>query len=174
MTENAVTITSTEQQLLSKEAISLPPKERLALLLKANRYPIVRKKTSAKGQIEEMIDFYNFCCFMLGQYFPNEQATNNFLLLNFLISKEDSNTPVTDKLAEAFRMLSSYEDLENKITAIQMLFHQYQSTFPDIYQLYNLDDLVNEKMSDIIQTSKELIGYDSSYAERLMERWELS
>lgn len=174
MTENIVTTTSIEQQLLSKEAISLPPKERLALLLKAKRYPIVRKKTSAKGQIEEMIDFYNFCCFMLGQYFPNEQATNNFLLLNFLISKEDSNTPVTDKLAEAFRLLSSYEDLENKISAIQMLFHQYKSTFPDIYQLYNLDDLVNEKMSDIIQTSKELIGYDSSYAERLMERWELS
>ena len=174
MTEDIVTTTSIEQQLLSKEAISLPPKQRLDLLLKAKRYPIVRKKTSAKGQIEEMIDFYNFCCFMLGQYFPNEQATNNFLLLNFLISKEDSNTPATDKLAEAFRLLSSYEDLENKITAIQTLFHQYQSAFPDIYQLYNLGDLANEKVSDIIQDSKELIGYDSSYAERLKERWELS
>jgi len=157
MTEDIVTTTSIEQQLLSKEAISLPPKQRLDLLLKAKRYPIVRKKTSAKGQ-----------------YFPNEQATNNFLLLNFLISKEDSNTPATDKLAEAFRMLSSYEDLENKITAIQTLFHQYQSAFPDIYQLYNLGDLANEKVSDIIQDSKELIGYDSSYAERLKERWELS
>ena len=49
MTESIVTITSIEQQLLSKEAISLPPKERLALLLKSKRYPIVRKKTSAKG-----------------------------------------------------------------------------------------------------------------------------
>lgn len=174
MTENIVTTTSMEQQLLSKEAISLPPKERLALLLKAKRYPIVRKKTLAKGQIEEMIGFYNFCCFMLGQYFPNEQATNNFLLINFLISKEDSNAPVTNKLAEAFRLLSSYEDLENKISAIQMLFHQYQSAFPDIYQLYNLDDLANEKVSDIIQTSKELIDYEPSYVERLMERWELS
>ena len=163
-----------EQQLLSKEAISLPPKERLCLLLKAKSYPIVRKRTSAKGQIEEMIDFYRFCCFMLGQYFPNEQATNNFLLLNFLISKEDSNTPITDKLAEAFRLLSSYDDLENKITAIQMLFFQYQSAFPDIYQLYNLDDLANEKVSDIIQDAKELIGYEPSYIERLMERWELS
>ena len=162
-----------EQQLLSKEAISLPPKERLCLLLKAKSYPIVRKRTSAKGQIEEMIHFYNFCCFMLGQYFPNEQATNNFLLLNFLISKEDSNTPVTDKLAEAFRLLSSYEDLENNITAIQMLFHQYQSAFPDIYQLYNLDDLANEKVSDIIQNSKELISHEPSYTERLLERWEL-
>lgn len=174
MTENIVTITSIEQQLLSKQTISLPPKERLALLLKAKWYPITRKKTSAKRQIEEMIDFYNFCCFLLGQYFPNEQATNNFFLLNFLISKEDSNTPVTDKLAEAFRLLSSYEDLENKITAIQTLFHQYQLAFPDIYQLYNLDDLANKKISDMIQDSKELIGYDSSYAERLMERWELS
>lgn len=174
MTENTIITTSMEQQLLSKEAISLPPKERLALLLKAKRYPIVRKKTSAKGQIEEMIDFYNFCCFMLGQYFPNEQATNNFLLINFLISKEDSNAPVTNKLAEAFRLLTSYEELENKITAVQMLFRQYQSTFPDIYQLYNLDDLANEKVSDIIQDSKELIGYNPSYAKRLMERWELS
>ena len=99
MTENAVTITSIEQQLLSKEAISLPPKERLALLLKAKRYPIVRKKSSAKCQIEEMIDFYNFCSFMLIQYFPNEQSTNNFLLLNFFISKEDANALTTNKLA---------------------------------------------------------------------------
>ncbi len=174
MTDNTIITTSMEQQLLSKEAISLPPKERLCLLLKAKSYPIVRKRTSAKGQIEEMIDFYRFCCFMLGQYFPNEQATNNFLLLNFLISKEDSNTPITDKLAEAFRLLSSYDDLENKITAIQMLFFQYQSAFPDIYQLYNLDDLANEKVSDIIQDAKELIGYEPSYIERLMERWELS
>ena len=174
MTENAVTITSVEQQLLSKEAISLPPKERLALLLKAKKYPIVRKKTSAKGQIEEMIDFYNFCCVMLGQYFPNEQATNNFLLLNFLISKEDSNAPATNKLAKAFRLLNSYEELENKITAVQILFHQYQSAFPDIYQLYNLDDLANERVSDIIQNSKELISYDPSYTERLLERWGLS
>ncbi len=174
MTENTIITTSMEQQLLSKEAISLPPKERLCLLIKAKSYPIVRKSTSAKGQIEEMIDFYSFCCFMLGQYFPNEQATNNFLLLNFLISKEDSNTPITNKLAEAFRLLSSYEDLENKITAIQMLFFQYQSAFPDIYQLYNLDDLANEKVSDIIQDAKELIDYEPSYIERLMERWGLS
>lgn len=174
MTENAITMTSIEQQLLSKEAISLPPKERLVLLLKAKRYPIVKKRTSAKGQIEEMIDFYNFCCIMLGQYFPNEQATNNFLLLNFLVSKEDSKAPATNKLAEAFRLLNASEKLENKISAIQMLFYQYQSAFPDIYQDYNLDDLVNEKMSDIIQNVKKLISYDSSYIERLMERWGLS
>ena len=174
MSESAVTITSIEQQLLSKEAISLPPKERLALLLKAKRYPIVRKKSSAKGQIEEMINFYNFCCFMLGKYFPNEQATNNFLSLNFLISKEDANALATNKLAEAFRLLGSYEKLENKITAIQMLFYQYQSAFPDIYQLYNLDDLANESVSDIVQYSKELISYDPSYTERLLERWGLS
>lgn len=174
MTENAVTITSVEQQLLSKEAISLPPKKRLALLLKAKRYPIVRKKTSAVGQIEEMIDFYNFCCFMLGLYFQNEQATNNFLFLNFLISKGDSNAPITIELEKSFRLLCNYEDLENKITALQMLFHQYQSAFPDIYQLYNLDDLVNEKVSDIIQNSRSLVSYDLSYIEKLLERWGLS
>ena len=172
MTKKAVTITS--QQLFSKNAISLPPKERLSLLVKAERYPIVRKRTSAKGQIEEMIDFYKFCCIMLVQYFPNEQATNNFLLLNFLVSKEVSDVPVTNKLAEAFRLINSYEELENKISAIQMLFHQYQSAFPDIYQAYNLDDLVKEKISDIIQNSKELISYDSSYTERLMKRWGIS
>ncbi len=60
------------QQLLSKEAINLPPKEQLNLLLKANKYPLVRKRTSATKQIKEMIDFYNLCCLMLAQYFPNE------------------------------------------------------------------------------------------------------
>lgn len=174
MAENAVTITSIEQQLLSKEAICLPPKERLGLLLKVKRYPIVRKKTSAKAQIEEMIDFYHFCCFLLSQYFPDEQAINNFLLLNVLVSKKDLNTLATNKLAEAFRLLNGYEELENKITATQMLFHQYQSTFPDLYELYNLDDLVDEKMSDIIQNSKERIRYDPSYTERMLERWGLS
>lgn len=174
MTENSVIITSTEQQLFSKKAISLPPKKRLALLLKAKRYPIVTKRTSAKRQIEEMIDFYNFCCLMLAQYFPNEQATNNFLSLNFLASKIASNAPVTQKLAKAFELLNEYEELENKISAIQMLFHQYQSAFPDIYQLYNSDDFVNEKVSDIVRNSKELISDDSSYTEILLKRWGLA
>lgn len=95
-------------------------------------------------------------------------------MLNFLISKEESHIPITDKLAEVFRLLNSYEELENKISAIQMLFYEYQCTFPDIYQLYNLDDLVNETVSDMIQSSKELISHDSSYIERLTQRWGLS
>jgi len=174
MTALKTTTASIEQQLLSKEAISLPSKERLDLLLKTKRYPIVRKRTSAKRQIEEMIDFYNLCSFMLAQYFPDEQSKSNFILLNFIISRDDSDTLVPDKLVEAFRVLNSYEELENKISAIQMLFHQYQSVFPDIYQLYNLDNLANEKMSDIIKGLKELTIDNSSYIEKLMKRWELS
>lgn len=173
MTKNIIKTNSMEQNLLSEKALSLRPKERLCLLLKTEEYPIVRKKTSAKRQIEEMIDFYNLCCFMVAKCFPNEQVTNSFLLLNFLISEEDSNALVTNKLAGAFKWLNCYENLENKISAIQTLFLKYESDFPDIYQLYNLDDFVNEKISDVIQNLREPSDYDSSYAKKLMERWEL-
>lgn len=161
---------SEEQQLLSKEAISLPPKERLGLLLKANKYSLVRKRTSATKQIKEMIDFYNLCCLMLAQYFPNEQAENNFLLLNFLASQE-TNKIVTGQLAEAFKLLHGYEELERRITAIQNLFFEYQETFPDLYQLYNLEDIVYEKISDIVETTKQLLSTDETYAKELLEHW---
>lgn len=161
-----------EQQLLSKEAIKLPPKERLNLLLNATKYPIVRKQTSAEGQIKEMIDFYNLCCLRLAQYFPNEQAENNFLLLNFISSQETSDI-VTVKLAEAFKLLDGYEKLERRITAIQSLFYQYQEAFPDLYQLYNLEDIAFGRMSDMVESSKQLLSNDETYAKRLLERWGL-
>lgn len=174
MTENRVTTALIEQQLLSKPAINLPPKERLGLLLKAKRYPIVRKKTSAKSQIEEMIDFYNLCCLMLTRYFPNEQSMNNFVLLNLITTRNNAETIVADKLAEAFKLLSDYEELENTITAIQILFHQYQEVFPDIYQSYNLENLANEQIGNIIENSRKLLISDPSYSEKLMDRWGLS
>ena len=165
---NKNTITATEeQQLLSKEAIHLPPKERLYLLLKAKTYPIARKQTSAEGQVKEMLDFYNLCSLMLAQYFPNEQAEDNFLLLNLFTSKE-ALLPTSDKLAEAFRMLTSYEELENRITAIQMLFYQYSEIFPDIFYSYNLEDIITEQISDIIENSP---SDNPSYIKKLMERW---
>ncbi len=163
---------SEEQQLLSKEAIKLPPKERLNLLLKAKKYPLVRKRTSATKQIKEMIDFYNLCCLMLAQYFPNGQAENNFLLLNFLTSQE-TNEIVTGQLAKAFKLLDGYEELERRITAIQSLFFQYQETFPDLYQLYNLENIASEKISDIVKTTKQLLSTDKTYAKELLELWEI-
>lgn len=36
-----------EQQLFSKETIRLQPRQRLELLLKAEKYPMVKKRTSA-------------------------------------------------------------------------------------------------------------------------------
>ena len=69
MTQKQLETSKVEHQLLSKEAIKLPPKQRLELLLKAETYPIVKKRTSAEGQIREMIDFYNLCCLMLAKHF---------------------------------------------------------------------------------------------------------
>lgn len=174
MTEGNVTTISVEQQLLSKEAIKLPPKERLNLLLKAKRYPIVKKRTSAEGQIKEMIDFYNLLCLMLAQYFPNEQAENNFFLLSIIASQGDAQEVVNGKLAKAFRLLHGYEELENRITAIQWLFHQYEEVFPDIYQHYNLEDIAFEQISDIVENSRQLLTHDTDCVEKLLERWELS
>lgn len=165
---------SVEQQLFSKEAISLSPKERLALLLKVEKYPIVRKKTSAEKQIEEMIDLYNICCIMLAKYFPNKQAKDNFFLLNLIIFKGETKTIVDDKLVKAFKVLNNYEELENKIISIQRLFNEYRETFPDIFELYNLQDFATEKISDIIENSQELLSSDLPYIKKLLERWGLN
>lgn len=162
-----------EHQLLSKEALKLSPRRRLELLLKAENYPIVRKKTSAQGQITEMIDFYDLCCLMLAQYFPNEQAENNFLMLNFIISQEDTQSIITQRFSEAFTLLKGYEEIENRITAIQMLFYQYQYYFPELYSYYNLEDIAKKHISDIIQETKELIIDNPQFIEKILNRWEL-
>lgn len=67
--ESQLIATRPEEQLLSKQAIQLPPKERLRLLLSTTRYPIVRKRTSAEAQIKEMLDFYYLCSIILVEYF---------------------------------------------------------------------------------------------------------
>lgn len=173
MNEKQLSRPTAEQQLLSKEAIKLPPRQRLELLLKAKSYPIVRKRTSAEGQIKEMIDFYNLCCVMLAQYFPNEEAEDNFLMLTFVASQEDTQSIVTEKLAKAFKMLGDYEELESKVTAIQMLFYQYHDSFPEFYESHNLEDIATERISDIIRDTRELMNDDPQFIEEILKRWEL-
>lgn len=174
MNGSRVSTVSAEQQLLSKKAINLPPRERFDLLLKANKYPIVHKRTSTEAQVKEMLDFYNICSLMLAKYFPNEQSIDNFVILSLVYSKKDDQTIITKKLAKAFKLLDSYEKLERKITAIQALFFQYREAFPYIYELYNLEDFATEQISDIIENSKLLLDENPEFVKSLIERWELS
>ena len=173
MNKKQLSITTAEQQLLSKEAIKLPPRQRLELLIKAKSYPIVGKRTSAEGQIKEMIAFYNLCRVMLAQYFPSEQAEDNFLMLSFIASKEDTQSIITEKLAEAFKMLRNYEELERKVTAIQMLFFQYHDSFPELYESYNLEDFATEHILDMIRNTRGLMNNDLQFIEGILKRWEL-
>lgn len=174
MTANQLTTISVEQQLLSKQAIQLPIRERLELLLNAKEYPIVRKKSSAKNQVKEMVDLYNLYCFMLTEYFPDEKAEENCAMLTMAVAQEFPETMSTAKLAEAFKMLKDYEELENRITAIQMLFEKYRENFPDLYEMYNLEDIVEMRISDMIYTSRKLRNGNPLWVRDVLRRWELS
>lgn len=110
-----------EEQLLSKQAIQLPPQERLQLLLSSKNYPMVKRRTSAEAQIKEMIDFYNLCCLRLVHYFPNKEAEANYIALavaEIVVGQQTTNLPISEKMSEAFNLVRDYEDFERKITAI--------------------------------------------------------
>lgn len=173
MTTSQLSKSNVEQQLLSKEAIKLPPRHRLDLLLKVSRYPVVHKRTSAESQIKEMLDFYNLCCIMLTQFFPNSEAENNFILLSFMASHENAKSIMNGKFMESFKLLRDYEELENKITALQTLFHQYKDYYPELYQSYNLEELSVERISDIIQKTKQQINANPQLIEEALKRWDL-
>lgn len=162
-----------EEHLLSKEATKLPPRQRLELLMKAKKYPIVKKKTAAERQIIEMINFYDLCCLMLAQYFPNESAKSNFIMLNYMKAMKTPSSLVTDKLAEAFKLLDGYEDLEKRVTSIQYLFWQYQYSFPDLYEYHCLYNIATTRISDIIQETNQLIVDDPHLIEETLKCWEL-
>lgn len=164
---------SIEQQLLSKEALNLPPRQRLELLVKAKRYPIVRKRTSAEKQIKEMIDFYNLCCLILGQYFANEEVESNFIMLSLVASQKTSQSVITEELAETFELLRRYEELESKVTAIQALFYQYSYSFPEIYELYNLEDLATQRIQEVVQAVRKVVNDDPQFIEKILRRWDL-
>ena len=174
MTESTMQTTTADTQLLSKSAINLPPKERLELLLKCKRYPIVKKKTSSEKQLKEMIDFYNLCSIILAKYFPTEQAENNFMLLSILDSQEETPSITDEQLSRAFRLLHSYEEFENRITATQALFYQYHESFPDLYEEYNLEDISKQSIHDIIESGRYLLIEDVSSVKKLLERWGIS
>lgn len=161
-----------ELYLLSKEAIKLPPRQRLELLLKAKKYPIVRKRTSAEGQIKEMIDFYKLCCVLLTQYFSNEEAECDFFVLNIIASQEKSKL-ITEKISKALKILGDYEMLEDKVTAIQMLFYRYKKAFPEIYEAYDLESYAYQKVGEIITDTKKLISDDPDFISIIKKRWDL-
>lgn len=173
MATNQLSKPKAEQQLLSKEAIKLPPRQRLELLLNAEKYPIVNKRTSAERQIKEMIDLFNLYCLMLTQYFPNEEAENNFFMLSCIASQENTQSIAIGKLAESFKLLREYEELENRVTAIQMLFYQYQDSFPELYQSYNLEDFTTKRISDVIQETRRLMYDAPQWVEETLRRWDL-
>ena len=172
MKENQLSYQKSEQQLLSKESIKLSPRQRLELLLKTQRYPVVKKRSSAKAQLSEMIDFFNLCCIMLAQFFPNYEAEKNFLMLSIIESQKNKSI-ITERLAEAFKLLKGYEELENRVTAIQMLFYQYQYSFPELYSSYNLEDITTKRISDVIHETKQLITNDTQFIESILNRWGL-
>lgn len=175
MSKHDVVTSTLEQRLLSKEAIKLPPKERLNLLLTAKRYPMVSRGTSANKQIEEMIDLYHLLGIMLAKYLPNEKAESNFILLSILsISAEQKQSLVSNnvKLADAFKLLNSYEELERKITAIQNLFWEYVQTYPNIADSYELEYLAMQDIAVILENGRYALQ-NATYVEKLLKRWEL-
>lgn len=173
MNENKITVATPEEYLLSKAAIGLSPKERLVLLFKAKRYPVVKNRTSAEAQIKEMIDLYDLCCLMMAQYFPNQQAEDKFCLLNIALSQKDGQLIGPGKLSEAINLLHSYEELENKVSAIQLFFYKCGEAFPDLYERYNLEELATEQISDIVETSRKVISDDPTSVKRVLNRWGL-
>ena len=174
MTESTLQTTSADTQLLSKTSINLPLKERLELILKCKTYPIVKKITSAENQLKEMIDFYNLCSIILAKYFPTKQSENSFMLLSILVSQEETPSITDEQLSIAFRMLGSYEEVENRITATQALFYQYHENFPDLYERYNLEDISKLSIHDMIESGRYLLSEDVSSVKKLLERWEIS
>ena len=94
-------------------------------------------------------------------------------MLSLIASRENIQSLTTKKIEEAFSLLSGYEGLERKITAIQMLFYQYQYSFPDLYESYNLEEISTECISDIIQENKQLMKDNSQHVEEILNRWEL-
>ncbi len=174
--ESQLIAVSPEEQLLSKQAIQLPPKERLQLLLKAKRYPIVKKRTSAEAQIKEMISFYNLCTLMLVKFFPNEEAEANYIALTVMeIEAEQQSTslPISAKLSEAFKLVRNYEEFERKITAIRNLFWQYSKDFPEVFEEYNLEDLAGESILDMLGRGRYMVETGHSAMEKILKRWEL-
>lgn len=174
--ESQLVATRTEEQLLSKWAIALPPKERLKLLLSAEYYPIVKKGTSAEAQIKEMIDFYNLCTLMLVKFFPNEKAEANYIALTVMEIEAEQQTaslPISTKLSEAFKLVRDYEDFERKITAIRNLFWKYSEDFPEVFEEYNLEDIAGEKITDMLGRGRYMVETGRSAMEKILKRWEL-
>lgn len=158
--------------LNSKEAINLPPRQRLELLLRANSYPIVRKRTSAEGQLKAMLDFYDFCCIVLAQFFQGKNAERNFVMLNFMESQEEFKSMISGELASAFEIMINYEKMESKVCALQGLFYQYKYDFPELYDSYNLEDTATQRISDVIRDTKEWMK-DKNLVDKVFKRWGL-
>lgn len=174
--ESQLVTAEPEEQLLSKQAIALPPKERLQLLLSTSKYPIVRKGTSAEAQIKEMISLYHFCALMLTNFFPDEEAEANYIALALIDSGQcqfGTNQLMPERLAGAFELVRNYEDFERRITAIRSLFWQYSKDFPELFEEYNLEDLCSQSIMDMLDNARYMVENCPSTVEKVLKRWGL-
>lgn len=170
MKEELITKTD-ERYLLSKEAISAPPKERLALLLNARRYPMVSKRTSVERQIEEMKDLLDLFSFWLTKFIPDECAEYNCMMLSLMQADETTSSTATGQLAEAFKMLKDYEELERKIDAIKNLLFEYSDRFPDMYYDTELEELATKSLPDMVDEARYKLQNHPSWEQELKKRW---
>lgn len=175
------------EYLLRPENLRLAPQERLKLLIEADYYPIVTKRTSTDRQLKEMINLYNFYSIAYADFFNNKENEHAYfagIILEINSSDHFIGTTAEVKakneiLADNFNSkFASFKEVVNKVDliekgliAVRNLFFEYFTKYPDIYEKYQLDNITDVMFIDIPDFVKFKVENNPKWVVDVFKYW---
>ena len=155
MTNVIVNVKEKEEiDILSKEALSLPKRERIKLLLSAKSIPIVTKRTAIEKQIKEVIELHDFVNMLFVAMYPDENSDAEYL-------DNIINSFIDDICDTSTNIMQSYESFDNINDKISNFAYDVFQKYPDEYEDFDLDEIfvfknVQEKIDFFRYKYKEI------------------
>lgn len=126
---------STEINIFSKEALSLPKKERIKLILSLSKIPVVTKRTAIEKQVREIISLHDFVNMLFVKIFPTEERDAEYINFAFARSFLD------DLSLPELNSMEIYESFDRMNEKISNYAYDVFQKYPDVYDEFDLDEI---------------------------------
>ena len=124
-----------EIDIFSKEALALPKRERIKLLLSAKSIPVTTKGTAIDKQIKEIINLHDFVNMIYVRIFPTEERDAEYL--NFAFAKSF----IKELEIPQINLMEVYETFDLINAKLENFAYEVLMKYPNKYDEYDLDEI---------------------------------
>ena len=132
-----------EINILSKEALALPKRERIKILLSAKTIPVTTKGMAIDKQIREIINLHDFINMVYVRVFPTEERDAEYVNLAF------AKRFINSLSLPGINLMEVYESFDLINEKIENFAYDVLMKYPDKYDEYDLDEIFSSRYKKI-------------------------